>query len=44
LAEHIPGSAIPVEYAAHWTGELEIGMAQHVDKMDMVRAREAYQR
>jgi YD repeat-containing protein len=35
---------MPLEYAAHWTGELESGMAQHLDTMDMVRAREAYSR
>lgn len=35
---------MPLEYAAHWTGELELGMAQHLDTMDMIRAREAYTR
>src|SRR6185369_3204232 len=35
---------MPIEYAPHWTGELESGMDQYMDTMDMVRAREAYNR
>jgi len=35
---------MPLEYAPNWTGEMEIGMAQYVDTMDMIMAREAYKR
>ena len=34
----------PIEYAAHWTGELEIGMAQYLNTMQMIEARYAFER
>ena len=35
---------MPIEYAPNWTGEMETGMSQYVDTMDMIVAREAYKR
>ena len=36
--------AMYIEYQESWTGEMESGMAEYVDAMEMVEAREAYTR
>lgn len=35
---------MPIEYSPQWTGEVESGMTQYVNTMEMIEAREAYTR
>jgi hypothetical protein len=35
---------MPIEYSPNWTGEMESGMEQYVDTMNMIEARYAFER